>query len=107
MKPYTFTSFEHIVIFVLSSFLNPSIQLLNVCKGDYKKYIYFGFKKISEGSKHYHVIREKVDDEHRRIYYKALDLSEQVGSEERMLRIIRGCSQDLIPVSLHIVNTGG
>ena len=29
-----------------------------------------------------------MDDEHRRIYCKALDLSEQVGSEERMLRII-------------------
>ena len=87
---HTLTNFEHIVVFMLSKeLLEPIIRPLAECLQGRLQEVYFGFKKIREIIQHYQTIREEVDIEHDRIYRKALDLSKQVDSEERMPRIIR------------------
>jgi len=87
---HTFTSFEHIVVFMLSKELLEPIRPIAECLQGRLQEVYFGFKKISEVTKHYQHLQEKVNDEHDRIYRKALDLSKQVDSDEQMPRIIRG-----------------
>ena len=51
---------------------------------------YFGFQKVSEVKQHYQALRKDVDKEHNRIYQKALLLTDKIGGEERMPRIIPG-----------------
>ena len=52
--------------------------------------VYFGFQKVSEVKQHYQALREDADKEHDRIYQKALLLTDKIGGEERMPRIILG-----------------
>ena len=52
--------------------------------------VYFGFQKVSEVKQHYQALREDVDKAHDRIYQKALLLTDKIGGEERMPRIIPG-----------------
>ena len=52
--------------------------------------VYFGFQKVGEVKQHYQALREDVDKEHDRIYWKALLLTDKIGEEERMTRIIPG-----------------
>ena len=52
--------------------------------------VYFGFQKVSEVKQHYQALREDVDKEYDRIYHKALLLTDKIGGEERMPRIIPG-----------------
>ena len=87
---HTFTNFEHVVVFMLSKELLEPVRPLAECLQGRLQEVYFGFKKIREITQHYQKIREEVDVEHDHIYRKALELSKQVDSEERMPRIIRG-----------------
>ena len=50
--------------------------------------MYFGFQKVSEVKQHYQALREDVDKEHDLIYQKALLLTDKIGGEERIPRII-------------------
>ena len=52
--------------------------------------VYFGFQKVSEVKQHYQALREDVDKEHDRISQKASLLTDKIGGEERMPRIIPG-----------------
>ena len=56
----------------------------------YKKYSYFGFNIIDEVKEHYKQLRENTNAEHNQIYHKALKLCRDIGSNERMPRVIRG-----------------
>ena len=87
---HTFTSLEHIVVFFLAKELLEPIRPIAECIQGRLQEVYFGFRKISEVTQHYTKIKENVDVEHNRIYHKAVILSQQIGSEERMPRIIRG-----------------
>ena len=78
---YTFISFEHIVVFILSKELLEPIRPVAECLQGRLQEVYFGFKKISEVTQHYQKIRE-VDVQHDHIYRKALDLSKQVDRSE-------------------------
>ena len=84
---YTSGSFEHIVAFVLSKqLLEPIAQCL---QGKLQE-MYFGFKKIEEVKQLYLEIRDKVDEEHTKIYGKAKKLADDIECEEKMPRIIKG-----------------
>ena len=87
---YTFSSFEHLIVFLLSKELLEPIRPIAECLQGRLQEVYFGFKKIIEVTQHYKQIRDSVDAEHDRIYAKALNLADKIGSEESMPRIIRG-----------------
>ena len=50
--------------------------------------VYFGFQKVSKVKQHYQELRKDIDKEHDQIYQKALLLTDKIGGEERMPRII-------------------
>ena len=59
--------------------------------------VYFGFQKVSEVKQHYQALREDVDKEHDQIYQKALLLTDKIGGEESVPRIIPGRQSRPIP----------
>ena len=87
---HIFTSFEHVVAFLLSKELLEPIKPIAECLQGRLQEIYFGFKKVDEVKEHYKQLRENVNAEHNRIYHKALNLCRDISSSESMPRVIRG-----------------
>ena len=87
---YTFSSFEHVVVFLISKELLEPIRPIAECLQGRLQEVYFGFTKIDEVKQHYRDIREKVDIEHSRIYKKGIDLAITIGSQEAMPRVFGG-----------------
>lgn len=79
---HTFSSFEHIVAFILSKeLLKPMKPLAESLQGRLNE-VYFAFKKVDEITSYYHQLRSNVETEHRRAYAKAKQLAEDINSEE-------------------------
>ena len=69
--------------------LEPIRPIAECLKGRLQE-VYFGFQKVSEVKQHYQALREDVVKEHDLNYQKVLLLTDKIGGEERMPRIIAG-----------------
>ena len=85
-----FVSFQHTIVSMLAKELLEPIRPIAECLQERLQEVYFGFQKVSEVKQHYQATREDVDKGHDRIYQKALLLTDKIGGEERMPRIIPG-----------------
>ena len=85
-----FVSFQHTTVSMLAKELLEPIRPIAECLQERLQEVYFDFQKVSEVKQHYQALREDVDKEHDRIYQKALLLTDNIGGEERMPRIIPG-----------------
>ena len=83
-----FVNFQHTIVFMLAKKLLEPIRPIVECLQGRLQEVYFGFQKVSEVKQHYQALREDVDKKHDRIYQKALLLTDKIGGEERMPRII-------------------
>ena len=83
-----FVSFQHTIVFILAKELLEPIRAIAECLQGRLQEVYFGFQNVSEVKQHYQALREDVDKEHDRIYQKALLLTDKIGGEDRMPRVI-------------------
>ncbi|KAG1666870.1 repressor of the inhibitor of the protein kinase [Nymphon striatum] len=84
---HTFTSFEHIVSFIIAKQgLEPMCPLVSCLQGEMMD-VYHGFQKVDQIVSFYENLRSTVDDYFPHVYDEAKNLAESVNSEEKCPRI--------------------
>ena len=87
---HTFSSFEHIVAFVLTKELLEPMRPLAAGLQGRSIEVYFAYKKVSEITNFYHQLRSNVEAEHKKVYEKAKKLADNVNSNESIPRLAYG-----------------